>query len=248
MKLLDGKTALITGASRGIGRAIALKYAEQGANVAFTYRSSVDKANQLEDEIKSLGTMVKGYHSDASDFAASEQLIAAVLNDFGTIDILINNAGISKDGLLMRMSEQDWDEVIDINLKSVFNYTKAVHRTMLKKRYGSIINISSIIGIAGNAGQSNYAASKAGIIGFTKSIAMELGSRNIRCNAIAPGLIETDMTGKLEDNYMQEWANKIPLKRCGTVGDVANLAVFLGSDLSSYITGQVIHVDGGMVT
>ena len=248
MKLLNGKTALITGASRGIGRGIALKLAEQGANVAFTYLSSPDKATELESELSSKGIKAKGYKSDASNYKAAEELINAVVTEFGTIDIVVNNAGITRDGLLMRMSEENFDEVIRTNLKSVFNITKAIQRPMLKQRSGSIINITSVVGIKGNAGQSNYAASKAGIIGFTKSVALELGSRNIRCNAVAPGFIETEMTGALDQKVVQGWRDAIPLKRGGTSEDVANLVLFLASDLSNYITGQVINVDGGMLT
>jgi len=248
MKLLEGKTALITGASKGIGRAIALTYAEQGANVAFTYLSSIEKGEALTAELKAKGVKAKGYKSDASDFAAAEQLIADVVAEFGALDILINNAGITQDNLLMRMSEEMWDRVININLKSVFNTVKAANRTMMKQRSGSIINLTSVVGIKGNAGQANYAASKAGIIGFTKSIALELGSRGIRSNAIAPGFIETEMTDKLDEKMVQTWRDAIPLKRGGTPEDVANLAVFLGSDMSSYISGQVLQVDGGMLT
>lgn len=248
MMLLEGKTALITGASRGIGKGIAEKFAGNGAQVAFTYMSSVDKAKALEDDLSSKGVKVKGYQSDAAVYQQAEDLINEVVSEFGTIDILVNNAGITRDGLLMRMSEDDWDAVIDTNMKSVFNTTKAIQRTFLKQRSGSIINLTSVVGVKGNAGQSNYAASKAGIIGFTKSIALELGSRSIRCNAIAPGFIETEMTAELDEKMVEEWAAAIPLKRSGSVEDVANLALFLGSDLSTYITGQVLHVDGGMVT
>jgi 3-oxoacyl-[acyl-carrier protein] reductase len=248
MKLLQGKTALITGASRGIGRGIALKFAEQGANVAFTFLSSVEKAKALEDELAAFGVKAKGYQSDAADFKAADDLVTATVSDFGTIDVLVNNAGITKDTLLMRMSEQQWDEVINANLKSVFNVTKAVQRPMLKARSGSIINMSSVVGVKGNAGQTNYAASKAGIIGFTKSVALELGSRNIRCNAIAPGFIETEMTAALDEKIVQQWRESIPLKRGGSTEDVANLTVFLASDMSTYITGQCINVCGGMLT
>ena len=248
MKLLTGKIALITGASKGIGKGMAVKFAQEGADVAFTYLSSVEKGLALEQELASYGVKAKGYKSDASDFKAAEELINAVLADFGQIDIVVNNAGITKDGLLMRMSEEQWDTVINTNLKSVFNITKAVQRPMLKQRSGSIINISSVVGVKGNAGQSNYAASKAGIIGFTKSIALELGSRNIRCNAIAPGFIETEMTAVLPAETIQEWRNGIPLKRGGTVEDVANATVFLASDMSAYISGQVLNVCGGMLT
>lgn len=248
MKLLKNKTALITGASRGIGRGIATVFAKHGANVVFTYSSSLDAANTLEKELQSLGVQAKGYQSNAADFYQSQELVEKVLLDFNTIDVLINNAGITKDNLLMRISEEDFDKVIEVNLKSVFNLTKAVQRTMLKQRYGSIINMSSVVGVKGNAGQSNYAASKAGIIGFSKSIALELGSRNIRCNVIAPGFIETEMTSKLSEEVVAGWRAGIPLKRGGTPNDVANACVFLASDLSSYITGQVINVDGGMLT
>ena len=248
MKLLENKTLLITGASRGIGRGIATVFAEHGANVVFTFSSSVDAANSLEKELQSLGVEAKGYQSNAADFDQAQELVEKVLTDFSTIDVLINNAGITKDNLLMRISEQDFDKVIEVNLKSVFNLTKAVQRTMLKQRYGSIINMSSVVGVKGNAGQSNYAASKSGIIGFSKSIALELGSRNIRCNVIAPGFIETEMTSKLSEEVVAGWRAGIPLKRGGTPNDVANACVFLASDLSSYITGQVINVDGGMLT
>ncbi|MBL7914199.1 MAG: 3-oxoacyl-(acyl-carrier-protein) reductase FabG [Bacteroidetes bacterium ADurb.Bin397] len=248
MKLLDQKVTLITGASRGIGRGMALELAKHGSSVAFTYLSSPDKAAELEKELSTFGIKAKGYKSDASDFKAAEELIASVLNDFGRIDVVVNNAGITRDNLLMRMSEEHFDEVIRTNLKSVFNITKAVQKSMLKERKGSIINISSVVGVKGNAGQANYAASKAGIIGFTKSIALELGSRNIRCNAIAPGFIETEMTAVLNPDVVKQWREAIPLKRGGTPEDVANLVVFLASDMSSYITGQVINVDGGMLT
>ncbi len=248
MKLLENKTLLITGASRGIGRGIATVFAEHGANVVFTFSSSLDAANSLEKELQSLGVQAKGYQSNAADFDQTQELVKKVLTDFSTIDVLINNAGITKDNLLMRISEQDFDKVIEVNLKSVFNLTKAVQRTMLKQRYGSIINMSSVVGVKGNAGQSNYAASKSGIIGFSKSIALELGSRNIRCNVIAPGFIETEMTSKLSEEVVAGWRSGIPLKRGGTPNDVANACVFLASDLSSYITGQVINVDGGMLT
>ncbi|MBK9425203.1 MAG: 3-oxoacyl-[acyl-carrier-protein] reductase [Bacteroidia bacterium] len=248
MKLLEQKVTLITGASRGIGRGMALELAKHGSSVAFTYLSSPDKADELEKELSTFGIKAKGYKSDASDFKAAEELIAAVLNDFGRIDVVVNNAGITRDNLLMRMSEEHFDEVIRTNLKSVFNITKAVQKSMLKERKGSIINISSVVGVKGNAGQANYAASKAGIIGFTKSIALELGSRNIRCNAIAPGFIETEMTAVLNPDVVKQWREAIPLKRGGTPEDVANLVVFLASDMSSYITGQVINVDGGMLT
>lgn len=248
MKLLEGKTAIITGASRGIGRGIALKFAAQGANVAFTYLSSVEKGMELQKEMEAFGVKAKGYRSDAGDFKAAEELVNAVITDFGIIDVLVNNAGITRDTLLMRMSEQQWDEVMNANLKSVFNLTKAITKPMLKQRNGSIINISSVVGVKGNAGQSNYAASKAGIIGFTKSIALELGSRNIRSNAIAPGFIETEMTAALDQKTVEGWRDSIPLKRGGTTDDVADAVVFLASDMSKYITGQVLSVCGGMLT
>lgn len=248
MKLLEGKTAIITGASRGIGKGIAEAFAKHGANVAFTYSSSVESAKALEDELNAMGVRAKGYQSDAADFNQAQEFVDAVLAEFGTVDILINNAGITKDNLLMRMPEEDFDKVIDVNLKSVFNMTKAVQKTMLKNRAGSIINMSSVVGVKGNAGQANYAASKAGAIGFTKSVALELGSRNIRCNAIAPGFIETEMTGKLNEEVVQGWRDSIPLKRGGTPEDVANACLFLASDLSAYVTGQVLNVDGGMLT
>jgi 3-oxoacyl-[acyl-carrier protein] reductase len=248
MKLLEGKVALITGASRGIGRGIALRFAEQGANVAFTYLSSVEKGEALAKELEAYGVKAKGYRSDAADFKAAEELVNAVVADFGTVDVLVNNAGITRDTLLMRMSEQQWDEVINANLKSVFNLTKAVQKPMLKQRKGSIINMSSVVGVKGNAGQSNYAASKAGIIGFTKSVALELGSRNIRSNAIAPGFIETEMTEVLDPKVVEGWRENIPLKRGGSVDDIANATIFLASDMSAYITGQVLNVCGGMLT
>jgi 3-oxoacyl-[acyl-carrier protein] reductase len=248
MKLLEGKTALITGASRGIGRGIALKFAEQGANIAFTFLSSIEKGKALEAELEAFGIKAKGYQSDAADFKAADDLVNQVVADFGTVDVLVNNAGITRDTLLMRMTEQQWDEVMSANLKSVFNLTKAVQRPMLKARKGSIINMSSVVGVKGNAGQSNYSASKAGIIGFTKSVALELGSRNIRSNAIAPGFIETEMTGALDEKVVQGWRDSIPLKRGGSAEDVANLTLFLASDLSAYITGQCINVCGGMLT
>ena len=248
MKLLEGKTALITGASRGIGRGMAVKFAEQGANVAFTYLSSVEKGQELEKELQAFGVKAKGYRSDAGDFKAAEELINSVVTDFGSIDVLVNNAGITRDNLLMRMTEEQWDEVMSANLKSVFNLTKAITKPLLKQRKGSIINISSVVGVRGNAGQSNYSASKAGIIGFTKSIALELGSRNIRSNVIAPGFIETEMTAALDSKTVEGWREGIPLKRGGTTEDVANAAVFLASDMSAYITGQVLSVCGGMLT
>jgi 3-oxoacyl-[acyl-carrier protein] reductase len=248
MKLLEGKVAIITGASRGIGSGIAKVFAEQGADVAFTYSSSVESAMALENELNALGIKSKGYKSNAADFNEAQKLVDDVMVDFGNIDILINNAGITKDNLLMRMSEEDFDAVININLKSVFNMTKAVQKIMLKNRKGSIVNMSSVVGVKGNAGQANYAASKAGMNGFTKSIALELGSRNIRCNAIAPGFIETEMTAKLNEDVVKGWREAIPLKRGGTPEDVANVCVFLASDMSAYVTGQIINVDGGMLT
>lgn len=247
MKLLEGKVALITGASRGIGQGIARVFAKHGAKVAFTYSSSVEKAKMLEDELNSI-TQAKGYQSDASDFDAAHQLIEQVLSDFGTVDILVNNAGITRDNLMLRMGKEDWDVIIKTNLDSVFNLTKAALKPMLKQKSGSIINMSSVVGVKGNAGQANYAASKAGVIGFTKSVALELGSRNIRCNAIAPGFIETEMTAKLDEKVVNEWRNSIPLKRGGTPEDVANACLFLASDLSAYVTGQVLNVCGGMLT
>lgn len=248
MKLLQGKTALVTGASKGIGNAIARVFAEQGADIAFTYLSSVEKGQALEKELQEKGVKARGYRSDASDSKAAEELINQVAADFGRLDILINNAGITKDTLLMRMTEEMWDEVIRINLKSMFNTIKAATKIFMKQKSGSIINMSSVVGLKGNAGQANYAASKAGIIGFTKSVALELGSRNIRCNAIAPGFIETEMTGVLDAKVVESWTQAIPLKRGGKPEDVANCAVFLASDLSAYITGQVLQVDGGMLT
>jgi 3-oxoacyl-[acyl-carrier protein] reductase len=248
MKLLENKTAIITGATRGIGRGIAVEFAKQGANVAFTYSSSVEAANTLEAALTSLGVKAKGYQSNAAEFNTAQELAKEVLNEFGSIDILVNNAGITKDNLLLRISEQDFDKVIDVNLKSVFNMTKAVIRPMMKQRAGSIINMSSVVGLKGNAGQSNYAASKSGILGFSKSVALELGSRNVRSNVIAPGFIETEMTGKLDEATVQVWRDSIPLKRGGTPEDIANACVFLASDMSSYITGQTLSVDGGMLT
>ena len=248
MKLLEGKKALITGASKGIGRAIAEKFASEGADVAFTYFSSEQKAKDLEEELSKYNVNVRGFKSDASDFTSAEQLIADAQEFLGSIDVLVNNAGITQDNLLMRMSEEMWDKVIDTNLKSVFNTVKAATRTFMKQKSGSIINMTSVVGIKGNAGQSNYAASKAGIIGFTKSVALELGSRNVRCNAIAPGFITTEMTGKLDQDMVKSWTDAIPLKRAGETDDVSKVALFLASDLSSYVTGQVIQVDGGMLT
>ncbi|AFD05432.1 3-oxoacyl-[acyl-carrier-protein] reductase [Solitalea canadensis] len=246
MKLLEGKVALITGASKGIGRKIAELYAKNGAQVAFTYLSSVEKGQALEQELQQFGTKVKGYRSDASDYAAAEQLINDIVAEFGKIDIVVNNAGITKDGLLMRMTEEQWDEVLRVNLKSIFNVTKAASKPMMKQRYGVFVNMSSIVGLQGNAGQANYAASKAGIIGFTKSIAKELGSRNIRANVVCPGFIKTEMTEVLPAEQVAKWSESIPLKRMGETEDVANLAVFLGSEMSAYITGQSIAVCGGM--
>ena len=248
MKLLQGKTAIITGASRGIGRGIAKVFAEQGANVAFTYSSSVQAAQELENELSAYGVKVKGYQSNAADFNEAQTLVDDVVATFGTVDILINNAGITKDNLLMRISEEDFDKVIEVNLKSVFNMTKATQRVMLKNKAGSIINMSSVVGVKGNAGQTNYAASKAGVIGFSKSVALELGSRNIRCNAIAPGFIETEMTHALTEEQRAKWAETIPLRRGGSPDEVAKVCVFLASDLSSYVSGQVINVCGGMNT
>ncbi|WP_010520974.1 3-oxoacyl-[acyl-carrier-protein] reductase [Aquimarina agarivorans] len=249
MKLLQGKNAIITGASRGIGKGIAQIFAQHGANVAFTYSSSAAAAEELEKELIELGVQAKAYKSNAANFNDSQELVANILKDFeGGIDILINNAGITKDNLLMRISEDDFDKVIEVNLKSVFNMTKAVQRTMLKQRKGSIINMSSVVGVKGNAGQTNYAASKAGIIGFSKSVALELGSRNIRCNVVAPGFIETEMTASLDEKVVEGWRAGIPLKRGGTPEDIANACVYLGSDLSAYVTGQVLNVDGGMLT
>ncbi len=248
MKLLEGKTALITGASRGIGKSIAMKFAREGAHVAFTDLKRDEGMTSTEQEIGQLGVTCRGYASDASNTQQTQETVDQILKDFGRIDVLVNNAGITQDTLLMRMSEEQWDAVINVNLKSVFNFTRAVQRSMLKQKSGSIINMSSVVGVSGNAGQSNYSASKAGIIGFTKSVAKELGSRNIRCNAIAPGFIITEMTGQLSDEVKDKWADLIPLKRGGKPEDVANTAVYLASDLSSYVTGQVIHVCGGMNT
>ena len=248
MKLLEGKTALVTGASKGIGKAIATTFAEHGANVAFTYLSSVEKGEALEKELSQSGIKAKGYRSDASQFEAAAELVNSVVADFGGLDILVNNAGITRDNLLMRMSEESWDEIMNVNLKSCFNTVKAVTRTMMKQRSGSIINMASVVGLKGNPGQANYAASKAGIIGFSKSVALELGSRGVRCNVVAPGFIETEMTEVLDEKVVQSWRDAIPLKRGGSPGDVADACVFLGSSLSSYMTGQVIQVDGGMLT
>jgi 3-oxoacyl-[acyl-carrier protein] reductase len=248
MKLLQGKNTLVTGASKGIGRAIAIRFAEQGANVAFTYLSSVEQGQALEQELQSKGVKAKGFRSDASDFVQADQLITAMVAEFGTIDVLVNNAGITMDNLLLRMTEEAWDKIIAVNLKSCFNTVKAATRPMMKQKSGSIINMTSVVGIKGNAGQSNYAASKAGIIGFTKSIALELGSRGIRSNAIAPGFIETEMTGKLDEKVVQSWRDAIPLRRGGKPEDVADACVFLASDMSSYVSGQVLQVDGGMLT
>lgn len=248
MKLLAGKTAIITGASRGIGKSIAEKFAEQGANIVFTFASSVEKAKALEEELSSkYGIKAKGYQSDAAQFDQAEKLIEEVTKDFETIDVLVNNAGITRDNLLMRMTEEQWDEVINVNLKSTFNLTKATLKTFLKQRSGSIINMSSVVGVMGNAGQANYAASKAGMIGFTKSVAKELGSRSVRCNAVTPGFIKTEMTDALDEATVKGWEDAIPLKRGGTPDDVANLCLFLASDMSAYITGQTISVCGGML-
>ena len=248
MQLLENKVALVTGASKAIGRAIAQRFIEEGAKVAFTYLSSVERGEALEKDLAALGGEPKGFRSDAASGEEAEQLMQDVVAHFGQIDIIVNNAGITRDTLMLRMSEEDFDQVISINLKSVFNTTKHAQRYMLKQRSGSIINISSIVGIKGNAGQANYAASKAGIIGFTKSVALELGSRGIRCNAVAPGFIETEMTGVLDEKVVQTWRDAIPLKRGGQPEDVANACVFLGSDLSSYVSGQVLQVDGGLLT
>jgi len=248
MKLLESKVAIVTGGSRGIGKAICQTFAENGCDVAFTYNNSKESAENLAKDLKNIGINAKAYKSDASSFDDATQLVEDVINDFGKIDTLVNNAGIKKDNLLMRMNKEDFDSVINTNLSSVFNLTKASIRTFLKQRSGSIINISSVVGVKGNAGQSNYSASKAGIIGFSKSVALELGSRNIRSNAIAPGFIETDMTDSLSEDVINSWKESIPLKRGGKPSDVGNACVFLASDMSSYITGQVLHVDGGMLT
>ena len=248
MKLLQDKVALITGASRGIGRGIAEKFAQQGCNIAFSFASSVEKARAFEAELAdTYGVNAKGYHSNAAIYNEAEELVNNVMTDFGQIDVLINNAGITRDTLLMRMTEEQWDDVINTNLKSVFNLTKAALKPFLKQRNGSIINMTSVVGIMGNAGQANYAASKAGMIGFTKSIAKELGGRNVRCNAVAPGFIETEMTGALDPEIVKGWTDVIPLKRGGTTEDVANTCLFLASDMSTYVTGQTINVDGGML-
>lgn len=248
MKLLEGKTAVITGAARGIGRAIAVCFAKEGANIAFTDLRLDDNTASLEKELASYGVKAKGYASDASKFGETEEIVNKMAEDFGSIDILINNAGITMDTLLMRMSEQQWDTVIGVNLKSVFNFTKAVQKFMLKARQGSIVNLSSVVGVHGNAGQANYSASKAGIIGFTKSVAQELGSRNIRCNAVAPGFIITEMTGKLPEDVKKRWEEGIPMKRGGTPEEVAKVCLFLASDLASYVSGQVISICGAMKT
>ena len=248
MKLLKGKTAIITGASRGIGKGIAKEFALNGANVAFTFSKSVELAKEFEKELTSLGVKAVAYQSDAANYNDSIELVEKIVKDFDSIDILVNNAGITRDNLLMRMQEEDFNQVIKVNLNSVFNMTKAVQKIMLKQRSGSIINMSSVVGVKGNAGQSNYAASKAGIIGFSKSIALELGSRNIRCNVIAPGFIETEMTKKLDEKIIENWRNSIPLKRGGTPADVANACIWLASDMSSYVTGQVLNIDGGLLT
>lgn len=248
MKLLQGKTAIVTGAARGIGRAIAVKFAQEGAHIAFTDLRLNENTEAVEKEIAALGVKVKAYASDASNYADTEKVVDQIVADFGTVDILINNAGITMDTLLMRMTEQQWDTVINVNLKSVFNFTKAVQKTMLKNKYGAIVNLSSVVGVHGNAGQANYSASKAGIIGFTKSIAQELGSRNIRCNAVAPGFIITEMTAKLSDEQRQAWEQHIPMKRGGTPEEVANVCLFLASDLSSYVSGQTISICGAMKT
>lgn len=247
MKLLEGKTAVITGGSRGIGKGIALKFAREGANIAMTNIVDNEEFASAVKEIAALGVKAKGYVSDASDFNASEKVMDQIVADFGTVDILVNNAGITRDTLLMRMTEEQWDQVLTVNLKSVFNLTKAAIKPMMKQKSGSIINMSSVVGVTGNAGQANYSASKAGILGFTKSVAKELGSRNVRCNAIAPGFILTEMTDKLPEDVKNEWITKIPLRRGGTTDDVANIALFLASDLSSYVTGQTVNVCGGMV-
>lgn len=246
MKLLENKVVLITGGSRGIGKGIAQKFAEMGADIAFTFLSSVEKARAFEEELQKQGIKAKGYQSDAADYSSAEKLIDDIVKEFGKLDVVVNNAGITRDNLLMRLNEQQWDEVIDTNLKSIFNISKFAIKPMMKAKNGVFINMSSIVGIQGNAGQTNYSASKAGIIGFTKSIARELGSRNIRANVIAPGFIETEMTGELDEKMKEQWQQTIPLKRAGSTEDVANLAAFLASDMAAYITGQVISVDGGL--
>ena len=248
MKLLEGKTAIVTGAARGIGKAVAIRFAQQGCNIAFTDLVIDENAKTTEAEIAAYGVKVKGYASNAAQFDDTHEVVNQIVNDFGKIDILVNNAGITRDGLMMRMSEQQWDMVINVNLKSAFNFIHALTPVMIKQRAGSIINMSSVVGVHGNAGQANYSASKAGMIGLAKSISRELGSRGIRANAIAPGFIITEMTHQLSEEVREEWAKQIPLKRGGTPEDVANAALFLASDLSSYITGQVIQVDGGMNT
>lgn len=248
MKLMQGKVALVTGGTRGIGKGIVTTLAQHGADIAFTYHSSVEQAKQVEEELRALGVKAKGYQSDASDYAATEKLVAEVVEEFERIDAVVNNAGITRDGLLMRMSEENWDLVIQTNLKSVFNVTKAVQRTLLKQRSGSIINMSSIVGVRGNGGQANYAASKAGVIGFTKSIAQELGSRNIRCNAIAPGFIATEMTDELGEDVINDYLKNIPLNRVGTPEDIANAVLYLASDLSTYVSGQTLSVCGALLT
>jgi 3-oxoacyl-[acyl-carrier protein] reductase len=248
MKLLEGKTAIITGAARGIGKAIALAFAKEGANIAITDLRIDDNALETEKLISGMGVKCKAYASDASNFADTEKVVKQIVDHFGTVDILVNNAGITMDTLLLRMTEQQWDTVINVNLKSVFNFTKAIQLIMIRKQGGSIINMSSVVGVGGNAGQANYSASKAGIIGFTKSMAIELGSRNVRSNAIAPGFIISEMTNKLPEDVKKQWEEKIPLKRGGTPEEVAKVALFLASDLSSYVNGQVIGVCGGMRT
>jgi len=248
MKLLEGKVAVITGATRGIGKGVAEVFAKNGADIAFTYVSSDEKAKEVEENLKSYGVKAKAYKFNVADYSAAEEFIADVVEEFGQIDTIVNNAGITRDGLLMRMSEENWDDVMNINLKSVFNITKCALKTLLKQRFGSIINMSSVVGIEGNGGQSNYAASKAGVIGFTKSIAQEIGSRNIRCNAICPGFIETEMTADLDPEVMKGWIDDIPMKRAGTPEDVANAALFLASDLSNYVNGQTLNVCGGIQT
>ena len=248
MKQLSNKTAIVTGGTRGIGKAIVSKFIEEGCNVAFTFHSSNEEAKKLEKKLSNSSVICKGYKSNAAIFSESLGLIENVIKDFDKVDILVNNAGITRDGLIMRMNEENWDDVINTNLKSCFNLTKAISKIFLSQKHGSIINITSVVGIKGNAGQSNYAASKAGIIGFTKSIALELGGRNIRCNGVAPGFISTEMTEKINESELEEWKKSIPLKREGLPEDVANICIFLASDQSSYITGQIIKVDGGMVT